>query len=69
MANIISGVIAMAIGLVFFLYYAIRIKSITGCNSLPYGGRLSAEGSIRSSPVRDARKGGWGRFFSPSIVA
>ena len=29
MANIISGAIAMAMGLVFFLYYAIRIKSIT----------------------------------------
>jgi hypothetical protein len=29
MANIISGAIAMAIGLVFFLYYAIRINSIT----------------------------------------
>jgi hypothetical protein len=29
MANIITGVIAMAMGLVFFLYYAIRIKSIT----------------------------------------
>jgi hypothetical protein len=29
MANIISGVIAMAMGLVFFLYYAIRIESIT----------------------------------------
>jgi len=29
MANIITGVIAIAMGLVFFLYYAIRIKSIT----------------------------------------
>jgi membrane protein implicated in regulation of membrane protease activity len=29
MANIITGVIAVAMGLVFFLYYAIRLKSIT----------------------------------------
>jgi peptidoglycan biosynthesis protein MviN/MurJ (putative lipid II flippase) len=28
MANIITGVIGVAMGLVFFLYYAIRIKSI-----------------------------------------
>ncbi|HSL99670.1 MAG TPA: hypothetical protein VK944_06050 [Candidatus Limnocylindria bacterium] len=29
MANIITGVIAVAMGLVFFLYYALRIKSVT----------------------------------------
>lgn len=29
MANIITGTIAVAMGLVFFLYYAIRLKSIT----------------------------------------
>ena len=29
MANIITGAIAVAMGLVFFLYYAIRLKSIT----------------------------------------
>jgi hypothetical protein len=28
MANIITGAIGVAMGLVFFLYYAIRIKSI-----------------------------------------
>ncbi len=28
MANIITGAIAVAMALVFFLYYAIRIKSI-----------------------------------------
>ncbi|MGA7104767.1 MAG: hypothetical protein WBX49_05430 [Candidatus Deferrimicrobiaceae bacterium] len=28
MANIITGAIGVALGLVFFLYYAIRIKSI-----------------------------------------
>ncbi|MDH3238029.1 MAG: hypothetical protein OEM42_03850 [Deltaproteobacteria bacterium] len=28
MANIITGAIAVAMGLVFFLYYAIRLKSI-----------------------------------------
>ena len=28
MANIITGVIAVAMGLVFFLYYALRLKSI-----------------------------------------
>jgi uncharacterized membrane protein YeaQ/YmgE (transglycosylase-associated protein family) len=28
MANIITGVIGVAMGLAFFLYYAIRIKSI-----------------------------------------
>ncbi|MDH3238686.1 MAG: hypothetical protein OEM47_09245 [Deltaproteobacteria bacterium] len=28
MANIFTGVIAVAMGLVFFLYYAIRLKSI-----------------------------------------
>ncbi|MGA6994259.1 MAG: hypothetical protein WBX50_10210 [Candidatus Deferrimicrobiaceae bacterium] len=28
MANIITGVIAVAMGLVFFLYYALRIKSV-----------------------------------------
>ena len=29
MANIITGAIAVAMGVVFFLYYAIRLKSIT----------------------------------------
>ena len=29
MANIITGVIAVAMGLVFFLYYALRINSVT----------------------------------------
>ena len=29
MSNIITGAIAAAMALVFFLYYAIRIKSIT----------------------------------------
>jgi hypothetical protein len=28
MGNFIAGAIAMAMGLVFFLYYAIRIKSV-----------------------------------------
>ena len=28
MANIITGVIAVGMGLVFFLYYALRLKSI-----------------------------------------
>ena len=28
MSNIITGAIAVAMGLVFFLYYAIRLKSI-----------------------------------------
>ena len=29
MSNVITGVIGVAMGLVFFLYYAIRLKSIT----------------------------------------